>query len=65
MGESQDGLVAEKKAEVISDVLEWKEKIEELKKRAETSLLVMKEMSGKTFKRLPPAFLGFRQSLAS
>ena len=48
VGESQDSEAVEEKAKVVSEVEEWKEKVEELRRRAETSLMVMKEMSGES-----------------
>ena len=47
MGESQEGLAEEEKERAVSDVEMWKARVEELRKRSETSLSVMNEMSGK------------------
>lgn len=45
-GENSDQEVAEARAGVSRDIGQWKEKIVELEKRANTSLRVMREMSG-------------------
>lgn len=50
-GEEQSQQAREVRGKVRKDIVEWKEKVVELKSRAETSLKVMKEMSGKCSSR--------------
>ncbi len=51
LGESQERDAEDEKGRAVVDIESWKEKVDELRRRSETSLKVMKEMSGKSLQR--------------